>query len=92
MRNMAEFYATLPVNSPILAARWEHAKYLRIFEEDETKGEEIPRLFAAATRLRSELEALDETPGVVGAYIKFLAADVNTMRRIISNLRGGHHE
>lgn len=88
MKNMKEFYASLHHGHPVLVARSEHAKLLQVFEEEPTDGSEIPDLFAAATKLRSELEELIDAPSVVAAFIGMLDAEVTMMRSVIHGLKG----
>ena len=86
MNTLTEFFVSLPAGHPIHKARADHARLLAIFEEEDTGGTEIPALFSAATRLRSEVEELAIKPQVVTAFIELLDADVRMMRAII-NLR-----
>lgn len=89
MRTMRDFYKSLPKSSMIIGAAEEYARLNRVFQEDATNGEEIPELFAAATRLRQELEDLAEKPEIVTAHIGLLDSDVRMFRAIVESLKRG---
>lgn len=89
MNTMRHFYQSLPGCSPIVTAAAEHARLDKIFKEDATNGEELPLLFAAATRLRQELEDLSVKPEIVVSYIGLLDADVRLFRSIVNSLKKG---
>jgi hypothetical protein len=87
MKHMHEFYSSLPINHPILAARKEYLHWQKIFEHEPTSGEEIPSVLTSTTRLRSELEDFPDKPSIVDVYIGLLSSDVNMMRAVMKKVR-----
>lgn len=86
MKNMMAFYSSLPDGHPVLKARVAHSKANAEFEDD--GGIKLPGLFAAITRLRSELEQVANPPPIVGAYIDLLDSDIPMMKAIEKSIKG----